>query len=179
YSSAVLQPADHLRWRGNGREFGQHESRMNQKLRQIPFRCGSLKLVQVLSLVDSEFTHCRPRQFSKMRSWPKLLSQLVRKGTQISSGTDPGLEPSPLAVPAHDFQLLDFDILCLELHFMAFACQFVGRNTVDLLRRERRWKLLLPPDKIRSGHAQLFKCEHQYLFRLNKFTLHVISIRCQ
>src|SRR6185312_6677522 len=98
------------------------------------------------------------------------------QGTKIRARAHPGLEVCPFAVPAGDGKLLDFYFLRLELDFMAFAGQLVGRNARNFFGRKWRRQLLLFAYEIGGGCLELLQRKVDELHRAGGIALSIVRV---
>src|SRR5690348_9188818 len=95
-----------------------------------------------MGVLQAKFPYCGPREFSQMGAGPQRLTEIMRQRTYVCSRTHPCFEARLPAIEVHNFELLYFHLLRLQLHFLLLAGKFVGGHAPDLFGG-KRWRYLL------------------------------------
>ena len=95
-----------------------------------------------MGLGDFEFGYGGAAQRFEMRAGADTLAHFVGDRAQVGSRGHPSAEVGAVAFNSGDDEFFDFDLNRLQHYIFLFARQFVGRDAVDFLGRER-WRHLL------------------------------------
>ena len=109
----------------------------------------SFDFFQGVGLGYVEFGYGGAAQRFQVGSGALKLAHFVGYGTHVGSRGHAGAEPGAVALDCQDDEFFDLDLHRLQDYLFLFSGQFVGRDAVDFLGRER-WRDLLD-QALKSG----------------------------
>ena len=88
------------------------------------------------------------------------------------------MEVGQIPIQSRDGELPYLDLDCLQLNGLFAAGQLVGRNSLNLLSRERRWRLLNQAKKRRTGGNNFFKRYINCLRLADWVAIGIVGVGC-